>query len=159
MEAVMKRNWQWIVCGVGISVLITATVALAHHSFAAEFDSTKPVTLKGTITKVEWTNPHTYFHVDATDENGKKGEWAVEGGAPNVLYRNGWKPDTLKIGDKVTIVGSRARNGMNLANATSFVLGDGRCVFAGTSGPTGTGTECGTGGRGARGRGATPQQN
>jgi hypothetical protein len=155
----MKRNWQLIVCGGALAVLITATLTLAHHSFAAEFDSTKPVTLKGTITKVEWTNPHTYFHVDATDENGKRGEWAVEGGAPNVLYRNGWKPDTLKIGDKVTIVGSRARSGMNLANAISFVLGDGRCVFAGTSGPAGTGTECGTGGRGARGRGATPQQN
>ena len=155
----MKRNWQWIICGVTIGVLVTTTLALAHHSFAAEFDSTKPVTLKGTITKVEWTNPHTYFYVDATDENGKRGEWAVEGGAPNVLYRQGWKPDTLKVGDKVVITGSRARNGMNLANAISFVLEDGRCVFAGTSGPEGTATECGTGGRGARGRGAPSQQN
>src|SRR5262245_28635751 len=101
----MKRNWKRIICGVCIILSATATFAFSHHSFAAEFDSTKPVTLKGTITKVEWTNPHTYFHVDATDENGKKGEWAVEGGAPNVLYRQGWKPDTLKIGDKVTING------------------------------------------------------
>jgi hypothetical protein len=150
----MKR----VVC-IAISMLVTATVALAHHSFAAEFDATKPITLKGTITKVEWTNPHTYFHVDATDENGKRGEWAVEGGAPNVLYRQGWKPDTLKVGDKVTITGSRARNGLNLANATSFVLADGRCIFAGSSGPDGSATECGPGGRGGRGRGAAPQQN
>jgi hypothetical protein len=150
----MKR----VVC-IAISMLVTATVALAHHSFAAEFDATKPITLKGIITKVEWTNPHTYFHVDATDENGKRGEWAVEGGAPNVLYRQGWKPDTLKVGDKVTITGSRARNGLNLANATSFVLADGRCIFAGSSGPDGSATECGPGGRGGRGRGAAPQQN
>src|SRR5215470_14662576 len=114
LEAVvMKRKWQSIICGAAIGIFLTTTLALAHHSFAAEFDSAKPVTLKGTITKVEWTNPHTYFYVDATDENGKKGEWAVEGGAPNVLYRQGWKPDTLKIGDKVVITASRAKNGMN----------------------------------------------
>jgi hypothetical protein len=152
-------KWKWTVCGVGISVFVMATLALAHHSFAAEFDSAKPVTLKGTITKVEWTNPHTYFYVDATDENGKRGEWAVEGGAPNVLYRQGWKPDTLKVGDKVVITASRAKNGTNLANATSFVLEDGRCIFAGSSGPGGSATECGPTGRGARGRGTAPQQN
>ena len=155
----MNRKWQSIPCGVGICVLLSASLATAHHSFAAEFDSAKPVTLKGTIMKVEWTNPHTYFYVDATDENGKKGEWAIEGGAPNVLYRQGWKPNTLKVGDKVIITGSRAKNGMNLANATSFVLEDGRCVFAGSSGPGGNATECGPTGRGARGRGAAPQQN
>ena len=155
----MNRKWQFISSSVAFSVLLSAPLAIAHHSFAAEFDSAKPVTLKGTITKVEWTNPHTYFYVDATDENGTTGNWAVEGGAPNVLYRQGWKPDTLKIGDKVTIVGSRAKNGTNLANAISFVLADGRCVFAGTSGPAGAGTECSPTGRGARGRGAAPEQN
>jgi hypothetical protein len=98
------------------------------------------VTLKGTISKVEWMNPHTYFYVDVPDETGKMVNWAVEGGAPNVLYREGWKPTTLKQGDKVTILGSRAKNGSNLVNALSFQLPDGRCVFAGTSGPGGTGT-------------------
>lgn len=116
-----------------------ARAVAAHHSFAAEFDATKPVTLKGTITKVEWTNPHTWFYVDV-EERGKKVNWAVEGGAPNVLYREGWRPDSLKAGDKVTITGSRAKDGSNLANATLVQLPDGTCLFAGTSGPGGTAT-------------------
>jgi hypothetical protein len=115
-------------------------LANAHHSFAAQYDANQPVTLQGTITKVEWMNPHTYFYVDVADDKGKVANWAVEGGAPNVLYREGWKPTTLKKGDQVTITGSRAKNGTNLVNATSFKLPDGRCVFAGTSGPGGTGT-------------------
>ena len=154
----MARNMRTVVLGTGISVLLAVSSSFAHHSFSAEFDSTKPVTLKGTITKVEWTNPHTYFYLDAKDENGKVGNWAVEGGAPNVLYRQGWKPNTLKVGDQVTVVGSRAKNGSNLANAISFVLADGRCVFAGSSGPNGSATEC-TQATGGRGRGAAPPQN
>lgn len=112
----------------------------AHHSFAAQYDASQPITLDGVISKVEWMNPHTYFYVDVTDDKGKVVNWAVEGGAPNVLYREGWKPTSLKKGDRVTIMGSRAKNGSNLINATSFKLPDGRCVFAGTSGPGGTGT-------------------
>ena len=125
------------VCG----VLVMSSVELrAHHSFAAEFDSNKVVTLNGVVTKVEWTNPHTYFYVDVTDDQGKVANWAVEGGAPNALYRAGWKPTSLKTGDRVTIVGSRAKDGSNLANATSFTLADGRCLFAGSSGPNGDAT-------------------
>jgi hypothetical protein len=124
------------VCG---AAAVVAAVH-GHHSFAAQYDANKRVTLQGTITKVEWMNPHTYFYLDAVDETGKAASWAVEGGAPNVLYRQGWKPTTLKQGDKVTIVGSRAKDGSNLANAVAFMLPDGRCVFAGTSGPGGTGT-------------------
>jgi len=125
------------VCG----VLALSSVDLrAHHSFAAEFDSNKVVTLIGVVTKVEWTNPHTYFYVDVTDDQGKVANWAVEGGAPNALYRAGWKPTSLKTGDRVTIVGSRAKDGSNLANATSFSLPDGRCLFAGSSGPNGDAT-------------------
>ncbi len=127
---------------------VAAPVALrAHHSFAAEFDSSKPVTLVGTITKVEWTNPHTWFYVDVADEQGKVVNWAIEGGAPNVLYREGWKPTTLKVGDRVTVTASRAKNGSSTANATLFKLPDGRCVFAGSSGPGGGATDDCTVGR------------
>ena len=124
-----------------ILALVFAPAAVrAHHSFAAQYDSTKQVTLQGTITKVEWMNPHAYFYIDVADETGKVENWAVEGGAPNVLYREGWKPNSLKAGDRVTILGSRARDGSRLVNALSFKLPDGRCLFAGTSGPGGTGT-------------------
>ena len=124
-----------------VLALVLAPVAVsAHHSFAAQYDANQQVTLQGTITKVEWMNPHTYFYVDVADDKGKKVNWAVEGGAPNVLYREGWKPKSLQVGDMVTIMGSRAKNGSNQINATSFKLPDGRCVFAGTSGPGGTGT-------------------
>ena len=123
-----------------LCLVLAPGALLAHHSFAAQYDSTKQVTLQGVITKVEWMNPHTYFYVDVPDDSGKMVNWAVEGGAPNVLYREGWKPTSLKAGDRVTIMGSRAKNGSNQINATSFKLPDGRCVFAGTSGPGGTGT-------------------
>ena len=120
--------------------VLASTAAYAHHSFAAQYDSTKQVTLQGTISKVEWMNPHVYFYVDVPDEAGTIVNWAVEGGAPNVLYREGWKPTSLKAGDRVTILGSLARDGSKQINALSFKLPDGRCVFAGTSGPGGTGT-------------------
>lgn len=123
-----------------LCLTVAPAIVSAHHSFAAQYDANKTVTLQGTITKVEWMNPHTYFYVDVADDKGKLVNWAVEGGAPNVLYREGWKPTSLKAGDKVTITGSLAKNGSNLINATSFKLPDGRCVFAGTSGPGGTGT-------------------
>ena len=123
-----------------LCLVLAPAIAQAHHSFAAQYDSTKQVTLQGTISKVEWMNPHVYFYVDVPDETGKLVNWAVEGGAPNVLYREGWTPTSLKAGDRVTILGSRARDGSNQVNALSFKLPDGRCVFAGTSGPGGTGT-------------------
>src|SRR5574341_1826708 len=110
----------------GIVVFAAAVLAMgalveSHHSFAAQFDIDKPVTLTGTITKVEWTNPHTYFYIDARDENGKVTNWAVEGGAPNALYRQRWRPNTLKAGDRVTVRGSKARDGSNLANAIAIL--------------------------------------
>jgi hypothetical protein len=135
----MGARFAALVLACGAPALLPASVR-AHHSFAAQYDVNQQITIKGTITKVEWTNPHTYFYVDVADERGTVVSWAVEGGAPNVLYREGWKPTTLKQGDQVTILGSRARNGSNLINALSFALPDGRCVFAGTSGPGGTGT-------------------
>ena len=123
-----------------LCLVLASAVASAHHSFAAQYDANQQVTLQGVLTKVEWMNPHAYFYIDVMDEKGKVVNWAVEGGAPNVLYREGWKPTSLKAGDRVTFLGSRARDGSNLVNALSFKLPDGRCVFAGTSGPGGTGT-------------------
>jgi hypothetical protein len=135
----MKRITSWLL-GASVLAVMIASPARAHHSFAAEFDADKRVTLNGTITRVEWTNPHTYFYVDVANEAGTVTSWAVEGGAPNALYRAGWKPTSLKAGDKVTIVGSQAKDGSNLANAVSFTLPDGRCLFAGSSGPGGEAT-------------------
>ena len=143
----MRRHVLATPIAVCCALLLSAGAAFAHHSFAAQFDASKPVTLNGTITKVEWTNPHTYFYVDVVDDKGKVVNWAVEGGAPNVLYREGWRPDSLKIGDKVTISASRAKDGSNTANATLFMLPDGRCLFAGTSGPGGGATSNCTAGR------------
>ena len=137
----MRQNSFTITVSVGVGLLMTATTALAHHSFAAQFDPNKEVTLTGHVTKVEWMNPHTYFYVDVEDENGNVVNWAVEGGPPNVLYRNGWKPDSLKVGDEITIIGRLARNGTNLANGRSFIVG-GKCLFTGTSDPDGAATEC-----------------
>jgi hypothetical protein len=106
----------------------------AHHSFAAQYDRTKPVTLKGTVTKVEWANPHIYFHVDVKTPEGKVENWAVEGGAPNSLYRNGWRKDSLQVGQVVTVDGWLAKDGSKLANMRAVVLADGRQVLGGSSG-------------------------
>jgi len=108
---------------------------LAHHSFSAEFDSTKPVTLKGSITKVEWLNPHIWLYLDVKDDAGKAVHWQCEGGAPNSLTRNGWTKNALKEGDAVTITGTLAKDKSSTCNASSVTLPDGRRVFAGSSNP------------------------
>jgi len=127
------------------TVLALATIALAaavvapafaHHSFAAQYDSTKPVTLKGAVTKVEWQNPHTYFYIDVKDEKtGHISNWACEMGAPAVITRSGWTRNTLKIGDEVIVEGSLAKDGTNLANARRVKLAStGQVLGAGSSG-------------------------
>lgn len=107
--------------------------AFAHHSFAAEFDVTKPIVLKGVVTRVEWTNPHARFFIDVPDQNGKITNWDLETGSPNALERAGWGRSSLKIGDQVTVTGFLAKDGSRLANARTVRLADGRYVFAGTS--------------------------
>jgi hypothetical protein len=114
-------------------LLIAAMPLLAHHSFAAEYDSTKPVQLSGTVTKVEWMNPHARFYVDVKDENGNVTNWEFELGSPNGLLREGWNRDSLKPGDVVSVSGFRAKDGSNLGNAKSVTLSDGRKVFGGSS--------------------------
>jgi len=117
----------------GILLALGAVPILAHHSFAAEYDSTKPVTLKGAVTKMEWQNPHARFYVDVTDEAGKVTNWELELGSPNGLMRRGWTRNSLKPGDTVTIEGYLAKDGAKLANARNVTLSDGRKIFAGAA--------------------------
>jgi hypothetical protein len=117
----------------GIGLLLASMPALAHHSFAAEYDAAKPVTLTGTVTKVEWMNPHARFYIDVKDDAGKVTNWEFELGSPNGLMRAGWTRNSLKQGDSVTVSGSLAKDGSNLANARQVTLADGKKVFAASS--------------------------
>jgi len=131
-----------------IAVALSTAVVAGHHSFAAEYDASNQITLVGTITKVEWTNPHTWFFIDVKDPQGQVVNWAIEGGAPTVLYREGWKPTSLKAGDQVTVTFALAKDkSKKQGNAYQFKLPDGRCVFAGSSGPSGAATDNCTSGR------------
>jgi hypothetical protein len=118
-----------------VGLVLAARPMLAHHSFAAQFDASKTFKYTGTVTKVEWQNPHTYFYVDVVDEATKqKANWAMEMGSPNVLMRSGWKRTTLKIGDQVTVEGTKARDGSNTGNARTVILtATGQRLFAGSS--------------------------
>ena len=110
--------------------IVAAAPALAHHSFAGEYDSTKPVTLTGKVTKVEWTNPHARFYIDVKGDDGQTTNWNLELASPNVLKRQGWASNSLKENDVVTVEGSLARSGANMANARVVTLADGSRVFA-----------------------------
>ena len=119
---------------VGLVGLIAGADVLAHHSFSAEFDANKPVTLNGTITKMEWVNPHSWLYIDVEDEDGEVVNWKVEFGLPQSLYRRGWRKDDLPFGAAVTIEGYLAKDGTPTANAGNVTLADGRRLFAGSSG-------------------------
>jgi hypothetical protein len=124
-------------------LLAVAAVALggaplvAHHSFAAEFDASKAIRVTGTLTKVEWTNPHIYFYLDAKDEQGKVVQWTCESAAPGALSRRGFKRGDLKLGDTIVVDGYRAKNGANLVDARRVTLPDGRIVSGGSAGDGG----------------------
>lgn len=119
----------------GLALLAAAVPTFAHHSFAAEFDSAKPITLTGVVTKVEWMNPHTYFYVDVKDpQTGKVANWAAEMGSPNGLTRQGWTRNTLTVGMVVSFEGTRAKDGSNKANARNVTVNGKRLGAASSEG-------------------------
>jgi hypothetical protein len=121
---------------VALVTLTTVSVSpvKAHHSFAAEFDGSKPVTLKGVVTQIDWANPHVWFYVNVKDEEGRSVRWACEMGAPHQLQQRGWLRDTMKVGDVVTVTGSLARDGSKRANARLVTTADGKTLGAASSG-------------------------
>jgi hypothetical protein len=120
---------------VAVTLGSAASVPLAaHHSFAAEFDARQPVLFKGTVTKMEWINPHVWIHMNVTQPNGKTEAWMVEGGAPTVLFRRGFSKTSLQAGTQIVVDGYRAKDGTNKMNAREITFADGRKLFAGSDG-------------------------
>ena len=128
-----------IVVGIAIGLATFVVPVSAHHSFAAEFDGSKAVRLVGKLTKVDWSNPHTYFYLDVRDDKGKTANWACEGGGPGALSRRGLAKGDLKLGDTIVVDGYRAKDGSNLVDARRVTLPDGRSIYGGTPGDGGPG--------------------
>jgi hypothetical protein len=134
----MKRHL--LAASIGTVLLCTAArQAAAHHSFAAEFDANKPITLHGTITKLEWINPHSWLHIDVKNDDGTTSEWMVEAATPNTLLRRGFTRDTVKAGTEITVVGYQAKSGAHRANGRDLILADGSHLFMGSSESSGPG--------------------
>jgi Family of unknown function (DUF6152) len=128
----MRTKFTVVVAALGL--LVAAVPVIAHHSFAAEFDANKPVKVTGTVTKVEWKNPHVYFYIDVKEDDGKVTNWGMEMGSPNGLMRQGWTRNSMKVGDVVSVEGSRARDGSAIGNARAVVLtSTGQRLFAASS--------------------------
>ena len=121
----------------GVGLLATAAPVWAHHAFAAEFDSTKPVKLKGTVTKMEWINPHAWIHIDVKNDDGTVTSWMVEGGSPNTLLRNGFNKASLPVGTEIVVDGYQAKDASNKLNGRDITFPDGRKLFVGSNGQQG----------------------
>ena len=129
----MRTNIFRVIAGAAL-LAATAAPLVAHHSFAAEFDANKPVKIKGKVFKVEWTNPHSWIHIEVAGPGGKVERWAVEGGAPNALFRRGWNKNSLPIGIEITVDGFQAKDGSHRANGRDITFPDGTRLFVGSSG-------------------------
>jgi hypothetical protein len=130
----MRSRLFGVVAGAAFAVAAAAVPVIAHHSFAAEFDAKKPVKLRGTVTKMEWINPHSWIHIDVKAADGKVEKWMVEGGAPNALLRRGWNKNSLLPGTEILVEGFQAKDGANRANGRDITFPDGKKLFVGSSG-------------------------
>lgn len=119
---------------VGVGMLSAAMPVLAHHAFGAEFDATKPIQLKGTVTRMEWINPHSWIHIDVKRPDGKVESWMIEGGPPNALLRRGFTKDSMPVGAELLVDGFQAKDGSKRANGRDVTFTDGRKMFLGSSG-------------------------
>ena len=135
--AMIRKRTIALLIGVGVGVLLARSPTSAHHAFTAEFDANQPVTLRGTVTKMEWVNPHSWIYLDVKKADGTVESWAVEAGAPNAMFRRGWNKNSIPVGIEIVVDGYRAKNGTNTANGRDVLLPDGRKLFVGSSG-TGT---------------------
>jgi len=125
----------------GVFLLLAAVPLVAHHSFAAEFDASKALRITGSLSKIEWTNPHTYFYVEVKEENGSVVKWACEAGSPGALSRRGFKRSDMKLGDTIIVDGYRAKDGSHLMDARRVTLPDGRVVSGASAGDGGPGNQ------------------
>jgi hypothetical protein len=122
------------IVGVGFGLWLAVTPTSAHHAFTAEFDANQPVTMRGLVTKIEWINPHSWLYVDVKGSDGQVVNWKFELGAPNALFRRGWRKDSIPLGIEVEVTGFRGKSGRPIANGRTIKFADGRELFAGSSG-------------------------